>query len=272
MVVLRKTKGSIGEEKLKELAGEFWKGISVLPQHQIFDVANGKVLPQNSFIKRRWQRIVKNLQKIMAMEDGFPPLELVYHEIHQEVFCFVNKKMQSEKFKMKPVSEVPRLVYWELVKRMTDRLPEANRKKLAVRFEDDFQDYDATVDSRELNPQCIVFDNQFYILIDGIAEDVGLSSQTLRNWEKQERVKFVHIPYKSIVKRIPFLRGVPYDGLSAFIEQISKIKQELTPSVGYLSTQEALKKLGIHHTTLARRRDSGKIEYQHKGNKYFYKV
>ena len=271
-VVLRKTKDSIGETKLRELAGNLWRSLSVLPKYQIFAVANGEVLPQDSFIKKRWQPVVKNLRKIMAMEEGFPPIEMVYHEIHQDVFCFMNRKMESEAFRMKPVSKIPRLVYWELVKRMTDRLPEANKRRLEVHFDENFQGYQSSVDPRELNPQCMLFGGEFYILIDGIAEDVGVSSQTLRNWEKKGLVRFTHVPYKSIVKRIPFLRGVPYDDLSHFLEQIRQIQLARFPSSGYVPSDEACKKLNIHHTTLKRWRDSGKVKYEHKGNKFFYKA
>jgi len=271
-VILEETKDSIGEAKLKELAGELWRKLSVLPKHQIFAVANGEVLPQNSFIKKRWQRIVKNLRKIMAMEEGLPPIEMVYHEIHQDVFCFINKRMESEEFRMKPVSKIPRLVYWELVKRMTDRLPEANKRRMEVHFDENFKNYASSLDPRELNPQCMLFGDKFYILIDGIAEDVDVSSQTLRNWEKAGKIKFEHIPYKSMVKRIPFLRGVPYDDLSHFLEQIRKIQAQKLPPDGYVISDEACKRLGIHHTTLARWREAGKVKYERRGNKCFYKV
>src|SRR3989344_3292587 len=268
MTILKQTEQSISKADLEQLAGEFWRKISVLPQHQIFSVANGEVLPKDSFIKKRWRPMVTLFEKILKMESE--SIEFVYNELHEEICIFINEKMQSESFKMTPVKKVPGLVYWALAKKADERLRQINRKRVKVVFNNDFQEdgidnmfnddfqgdeidrwknkYGIQEDPKMLNAHCMSFGGKFYILIDGIAEDVGLSSQTLRNWEKKKLITFTHIPYRSMVKKISFLRGVPYDDESTFIEQVRKINQKKYPSIGYITTKEALKKLKIHHT------------------------
>lgn len=262
----------------QEMIENLGKKVFNHPSSQIWRVAEMGLSPKETVIKR-WYPLLKRFQFLLKKE-GYDnsSFEVVYSDIQSEM-CILLK--EDKNIGRVLANKLPSVMFWKLEKKSGERLREVNKNEvnlytgdvemfenIQVRkdmgFRDDFID-----ETQKANPHSIFFENQWYMLIDGIAEQVGLSSETLRNWEKEGDIRFEHINYKSRVKKIPFLRGVLIDNVQDFIKRVKELKN---PPVGFLNTRDTLKKLEIHHTTLKRRRESGKIPFRKWKNEYFYQV
>lgn len=249
------------------------------PASQILGVADGTLSPGKSFIKN-WYRLIKHFQVLLSREKEHDhvSLEVVLNDIASEICILIR---EDENIGAVLANRLPNVIFWRLVGRAGKRLRETNKNEVNI-YTDNIEMFeniqyrkgmgyrDNFVDITEkTNPHYMFFKNRWYSLIDGIAEQVGLSSQTLRNWEEKKYISFVRLDYKSSIKRIPYLRGVLVDDIPEFVKKIEELKN---PPVGFSNTEDTLKKLEICHTTLERHRKSGKILFKKWKNKYFYKV
>jgi len=249
------------------------------PASQIWRIVENGLSPKETFIKT-WIKLLKHFRVLLKREgySGRVSFEVVFSDIHSEI-CILIK--EDKNIGMISANRLPSVLFWKLVTKAGKRLREINKNDMHI-YTDDVEMFeniqvrkdtglmDDFVDIRGgTNPQSIFFENKWYMLIDGIAEQVGLSSETLRNWEKGGDIKFEHLNYKSRVKKIPFLRGVLIDNVQDFIKRVRELKN---PPVGFLNTKDTLKKLGIHHSTLKRWRESGKIPFRKWKNEYFYQA
>lgn len=249
------------------------------PASQILRVAEGTLSPKGTFIKK-WYRLLNHFRVLLKREGEYNQvsLEVIFNDITSEISVLIT---EDKNVGMVLANRLPNVIFWKLVKKAGKRLREVNKNKVNVytdnvemfeniqyRKDRGYGDNFAEI-SEKANPHYMFFENRWYSLIDGIAERVGLSSQTLRNWEKKKYISFTYLDYKSSIKKIPYLRGVLVDDIPDFVKKIEELKN---PPVGFLDTRDTLKKLEICHTTLARRRKARKIPFRKWKNKYFYKV
>lgn len=290
-VILKQIPQSIDdEEEKKRLATELWNKVSVRPQIQVFFIGK-EVSLKDSFVKKKWHMIIRRFIIAMKMEGEFHGKELidnVYQEITVRIWGFINEKMKIEKYRMQPASKMVSMVFWKLLKESEEYLEEVKKRKTESVFRNDSYNDESEMDAIEnwrdkqgiknysnnyLSQHIMEFEGKRYILIGGIAEHVGLSRQTLRNWGSKGLIKFTQIYYKQqIKKKTKFVRGIPEEDFISFVDRIRKIIEQKKSPIGYVSAKEASKIHNIHYSALPRWRASGKIKYVHIGNKYFYKV
>lgn len=275
MTVLNTNETMTPEKKL--MIENLGKKVFNHPASQIWRIVEMGLSPKETLIKK-WYPLLRRF-RILLKREGYDGDSLeVFSDIQSEL-CILVK--EDKNIGMVLANKLPSVLFWKLEKKSGKRLREANKNEVNI-YTDDVEMFeniqvrrdmgyrDDFVDiSQKANPHCIFFENKWYVLIDGIAEQVGLSSETLRNWEKSGDIRFEHLNYKSGVKKIPFLRGVMIDNVQDFIKRVKELEN---PPVGFLNAKDALKKLEIHHTALKRRRESGKIPFRKWKNKYFYQV
>ena len=196
-----------------------------------------------------------------------------------------------------PINKAPSFVYYKLANRLQKRLQESfKRKRNISAIHDSEMDYNDenynALSEQGLAPVAkkskknksssyflyYTYNNKEYMLIDDIAENLYLSSQTLRNWEKKGLVSFERIPYKALTGERK-LRAIQTEKAPLFLDKLSKIKAEMNKlkkievPTGYLSTEEACRKLGICKRTLQRWTKAGKIPRPlKKQGRCFYKI
>lgn len=269
-VVLKATKKTPEEEReLKKRLTAFAREIFSSNAAQLEDIVDGKPIEETSF-KRMWWKLIKRFKVIAEMNGEFTSMANLYLEIRSEICIYV--KENWEELSEIPSSEFPRVVFWKLYGYTDEKLRQANINKLSLDYDDQGNVEDFTGSFSAIEAHSMYSQGKRYILIEGIAEAVGLSAETLRNWERKGKISFEKITHHSSMKKATYLRGVLYDDVPRFIEKMRQIQEQDKPPIGYVSSKEACEKLDIHHTTLKRRRDAGKYEHIKIGNRFFYKI
>jgi len=283
MTMLKPSKKTLAEEEdFKKKIEELGRRVHNLPTSQLLRIASEKegLHPKDTFIVKRWAGLLKYFKNSIAMEGeyDFTSMEVVYHELRSEISIYVlNEKKREERLAI-PGRKFPSFVFHEVARSAKRRYQKASEKRTEVEYIDDYNPESTNKNSfvsdpRSNNPNLIVFEGKEYILINGVAQMVGVSPETLRRWDRRGELEFVHLNYKPFASTMkdPFLRAVPVEEFTDFVKKARTLKNP-QPSPGYVSTKEALKRLGIHHTTLTKRRDAGEIKYEKLKNKYYYLV
>ncbi len=272
-VILKETKKTPEEKRLlKSKLEELGRMVVTSNTAQLLGVAFDGMPVENSTLKknRSWRDLLLHCEKVSKMSGEFVSMDIFYSDIRTDICIYVSENWH--KLEHTPSNKFPVIVLWKLYGETKKSLREANMHKVISHIEDwddvgdSINDF-STMTAHEMHSQ-----GKWYILIEGIANEVGLSAETLRNWERKGKISCERIYHHSPLKKVTYLRGVPRDNVHRFIAEIRKIQEQEKPPVGFLSAKEACKKIGIHRETLQIHREAGKYEYVKIGNAFFYKV
>jgi len=219
-----------------------------------------------SIKKLKWNRLFRKLNLSLRLERENNII--LNNEILSE-FAFVEIPNNL------PINKAPAFVYYKLANRFQKRLQKDFKYRRYISLMSDPE----TAKEYKINsyPAYFIYDNKKYILINQIAEILHCSPQTLRNWEKKGLITFERIPYKSLIGKRQ-LRGIRIENAPLFLKKFREIKtinnfKTAKVPVGYLSTKEVCRKLGICRRTLLRWQKAKKIPQPIKRrNRCLYKI
>ena len=218
--------------------------------------------------KLKWNKVIRGIKLLFRLEGED---NIISHNamVLQE-FAFVAIPDELG------IKRIPGFVYYKLATRLQKQLQKKFKDKRFVQLSDDPEKLKKY--KNNLYPAYFSYDNKAYWLIDQIAESFGCSSQTLRNWEKREFIAFERLPYKSLTRKEQ-LRAIKLEDVPLFLDKLREIKTNINNSktpetpVGYFSTKEACRKLGVSRRTLLRWQKAKTIPKPiKKRNRCFYKI
>lgn len=252
---------------------------------QILYIIQGKVQLKDSPLKRKWSGIIRILINYEKISSGFSGKNLeqdIYGDFYRAV-----RELYTEELAKVPMNEIPGMFYKKLrlkwikqykeeIERRKNVIPATNKDlELLSHFQ---KDGHLSPENRQrlfgyFQPmEYIRLGDEEYGLLKDIADRLGVSEQTIRNYEKRGLIKQFQRKPHSGEFGITELRVIPPKDIDRVVEEIRPFVElaELPPE-GYMTTEEFCRVYNIHRSAISRWRKKGKATFVKRGRRHFYK-